>query len=71
MVLVNRKIITNISLGLENCLAIKFVINRGEKYAVKFIKIIGIDPPTRKPKIFSRRGKDLKSGRETNHHYEK
>lgn len=71
MVLVNRKIITNTSLGLEKCLAIKFVINRGEKYPVKFTKIIGTDSPTSKPKIFSKRGKDLKSGRETNHHYEK
>lgn len=66
--MLNWKIITNIYLG---CLAIKIVINTGEKYPVKFTKTIGIYLPTSKAEVFSQMGNVLKSGREINHYHEK
>lgn len=70
-VLVDLKIIIIYIFRLEGCLVIKFCINRGEKYSVKFTKTIGNDPLRSELKVFSKMGKVLKSERKTNHHYEK
>lgn len=51
-------------LVLEECLAIKFMINKGEKYPVNFVKTIGTNTK-KQTKLFSEMGKVLKSGSET------